>query len=240
MNIGAARGIGKQTAITFAEAGAKVAVVDLDLPDDNPACEEIRRLGAESLPVSADISDEGQVSRIVEEVASHFGRIDVLVNNAGITRDSMVKNMSREKFLQVINVNLVGTFMLSRACAVYMKENKIEGSIINISSAAAYVGNIGQANYAASKAGIVGLGRTMAMEYAKSHIRVNMIAPGFIITDMTNAVPDKVKEKIIANIPMGVPGYPEDIADCALFLASEQAKYITGQVIHVNGGAFLS
>ena len=181
-----------------------------------------------------DVSDHSAANSLVDEAKKTFGRIDVLVNNAGITRDSMLHKLTEEKWDEVIRVNLKGPFNMGQACAKVMMENRY-GKIVNLSSIA-WLGNIGQTNYSASKAGVVGLTRTWALELARYQINVNAIAPGLIDTQMTQSIPAEVKEKFIAKIPMRRIGKPEDIAAIVCFLASDEANYVTGQCIQIDGG----
>jgi 3-oxoacyl-[acyl-carrier protein] reductase len=181
---------------------------------------------------------EEEVALFFKNILAETGRIDVLVNNAGITRDKLLLRMKENEWDDVININLKGTFHCTKAAARTMV-NQRQGRIINIASIAGVTGNMGQANYAASKAGIIGLTKTVAKELAQRGITVNAVAPGFIDTDMTAVLPDKVKEVMLTQIPLGRPGKPEDVAEAVAFLASEKASYITGQVIHVSGGMYI-
>lgn len=229
---GAARGIGAEMAVRLAEEGADVCVCDIS--DVNVTAEKVSALGRKALALKVDVSDRAQVQAMVDEVASRFGRVDILVNNAGINRDATIKNMTEAQWDAVINVNLKGTFNCIQAVLPHMSEQKY-GKIISLASRAA-MGNFGQANYSASKAGIMGLTRTAALELARYNINVNAIAPGYIDTEMTRGVPDEVRERVIKAIPLQRIGTPRDVANLVLFLASDEASYITGQTIFICGG----
>ncbi|GAV31269.1 MAG: 3-oxoacyl-[acyl-carrier-protein] reductase [Anaerosomatales bacterium] len=235
---GANRGIGAAIAYRLGTLGATVA---LNVRGDASGAQSvIDRLAAEGHAgahgiVSADVSDSAAVERMVAEVVEQHGRLDVVVNNAGITRDGLAVRMSDEDWGAVIGTNLSGAFFVSRAAAKTMMRQR-SGSIVMISSVVGLVGNAGQANYAAAKAGLLGLTRSLARELAPRNVRVNAVAPGFIATDMTAALPEPVKEAALASIALKRFGEPEDVADAVAFLASDAAKYITGQVIAVDGG----
>jgi 3-oxoacyl-(acyl-carrier-protein) reductase len=231
---GSGRGLGATTAIRMAQEGAHVVINDISAESAKAMSAEIENLGRRTLLSTHDVSDTAQAQALVDEVKEAFGRVDVLVNNAGITRDSMLHKLTEEKWDEVIRVNLKGPFNMGQACAKLMMENKY-GKIVNLSSIA-WLGNIGQSNYSASKAGVVGLTRTWALELARYQINVNAIAPGLIDTQMTQAIPGEVKEKFISKIPMRRIGKPEDIAALVCFLASDEANYITGQCIQIDGG----
>ena len=236
---GSARGIGKQIARELFQAGAAVVVADLSQDDADAACREIgESAGPEAaervVGFACDVSKAESVEALFRQVKDHFGRLDILVNNAGITRDSLFIRMTHEQWKQVIDVNLNGTYHCCHY-AMSMIRKSPQGRIVNVSSIAAS-GNIGQANYAASKAGVVGLTRTLALELARRHVTVNAVAPGFIDTEMTRAVPDKDRQHWIDNVPAGRAGSPEDVANAVLFLASDDASFITGEVLFVDGG----
>ncbi len=235
---GSARGIGKAIAEKLAEAGANVLINDINEDSAKQTAQEIaQKYGVETIFFACDISKEEQANQLVETCKEKWGKVDILVNNAGITKDTLLLRMTKEQWDQVINVNLTGTFLCTRAAFKIMM-NQRSGVIINISSIAGENGNVGQANYSASKAGVIGFTKTVAVEGAARGVRCNAIAPGFIQTAMTDAIPDKIKEKMIASIPLKRPGQPEDIANAVLFLASDLSSYITGQVLDVNGGGF--
>jgi 3-oxoacyl-[acyl-carrier protein] reductase/2-hydroxycyclohexanecarboxyl-CoA dehydrogenase len=231
---GAARGIGQAIALRFAGEGAKVVINDLRYELLEETARAITERGGEALIAPADIGDRADVERIAEQATAHFGRLDIWVNNAGINRDALLLKMTIEQWDAVLRVNLTGTFNGCQAAAARMAASG-GGAIVNLSSRA-YLGNIGQANYSASKAGVVGMTRTLALELARHGIRVNAIAPGFVDTEMARAVPEDVRERVIKAIPLRRMARPEEIANVALFLASDESSYITGQVLVVCGG----
>jgi 3-oxoacyl-(acyl-carrier-protein) reductase len=231
---GSGRGLGAATALRMAEEGAHVVVNDISAEAAKEVAARIERLGRRAMVSTHDVSDTAAANALVDEAKKTFGRVDILVNNAGITRDSMLHKLTEEKWDDVIRVNLKGPFNMGQACAKVMMENKY-GKIVNLASIA-WLGNIGQTNYSASKAGVVGLTRTWALELSRYQINVNAIAPGLIDTQMTQAIPAEVKEKFIAKIPMRRIGKPEDIAAIVCFLASDEANYVTGQCIQIDGG----
>lgn len=225
---GGAKGLGQQMAETFAREGAKVIAVDMmELTYENPNVEFYKL----NVAVSAD------VQKFYEYAVEKYGKVDILVNNAGITRDAMTKKMTDEQFDVVISVNLKGVFNMTRVFGPLMEE-KNYGSIINISSVVGIYGNIGQANYAASKAGVIGMSKTWAKEFARkgANVRCNVIAPGYIMTDILKTVPQELLEKFAKMTMLGRLGEPKEIADAALYLASEESSYVTGHVLEVNGG----
>ena len=230
---GAARGIGQAIALRFASEGAKVVLNDLQFDLLEATAQAIVERGGEALLAPADIGEQAEAERLAQQAMAHFGQIDIWVNNAGITRDALLLKMTAEQWDAVLRVNLTGTFNGCRAAAAQMTTGG--GAIVNLSSRA-YLGNIGQANYSASKAGVVGLTRTLALELARHSIRVNAIAPGFVDTEMARAVPADVRERVVKTIPLRRMARPEEIANVALFLASEESSYITGQVLVVCGG----
>jgi 3-oxoacyl-[acyl-carrier protein] reductase len=232
---GAGRGIGQAIALRLAAEGAAVVVADVDLDLAGQAAEEVKGRGVEAHALRADVSSLESVQAAVKEVVGRFGRVDVLVNNAGVTRDTLMLRMKAEDWRLVLDINLTGTFNCSSAVLPTMLRQRW-GRVVNISSVIGLVGNIGQANYAASKAGILGLTKSMAREVASRAITVNAIAPGFIETPMTAALPESVREELLRRIPLGCYGQPEDIAEGVAFLASERARYITGQVLVIDGG----
>lgn len=235
---GAAQGIGKSIAMEMAKKGANIAVADTNIEKADTTAQEIKTLGVKSLAIKLDVSKQNEVVSAFETFIKEFGRLDVLVNNAGITKDALVVRMKNEDWDVVLDVNLKGTFLCSKE-AIRLMVKQQYGKIISISSVVAFTGNPGQVNYSASKAGIVGLTKTVAKEYASRGIRVNAVAPGFIQTAMTNAIPEKIKEEMKKSIPLGYFGTPEDIANIVIFLASKDADYITGQVFHINGGMYM-
>lgn len=233
---GAAKGIGR--AIALALAAEKVTVVvnyNGSKERAEAVVEEIKALGADGYAYQCNVADTEATRLMVKEIFDRYGRLDILVNNAGITRDNLIMKMSEEDFDAVIAANLKGCFNTIKAVSRQMLKQRA-GRIINITSVSGILGNVGQANYAASKAGIIGLTKTMAREFASRGITVNAIAPGFVDTDMTQVLPEQIKEKVTAQIPLGRFGKPEDVANMAAYLASEKAGYITGQIISVDGG----
>ena len=233
---GATRGIGKQIAVTLAKQGFDIAVNYRTANDSlNESVKEIESYGVRCLAVQGDVSVFEDCENMTKQVIEKFERIDVLVNNAGITKDMLFIRMKEEDFKQVIDVNLMGTFNMTKNVSQYMVKQK-SGRIINISSIVGIHGNAGQANYSASKAGIIGLTKSLAKELAGRNILVNAIAPGFIETDMTSVLKDDVKTNILNSIPLKREGKPEEVANVVKFLASDDSSYITGQVISVDGG----
>jgi 3-oxoacyl-[acyl-carrier protein] reductase len=233
---GASRGIGKAIALMMAKVGADVAInYSSNSLLAEQVKEEIEGMGSRAMIYQADVSDEASVMAFVNAVKETFGKIDILVNNAGITRDGLVVRMKEEDFMKVIEINLKGTFLCSKHFGKQMMKAK-SGRIVNISSVVGVMGNAGQVNYAASKAGIIGLTKSLAKEFGSRGINVNAIAPGFIETEMTGKLDENVKESYTKTIPLGHYGQVEDVANCAVFLSSAESHYITGQVIHVDGG----
>ena len=236
---GATRGIGRAIALELAKEGYNIA---LNYRTENEALEnlkkEISEIGVECYPVQGDVSKAEDSERMTKEIIEHFEQIDVLVNNAGITKDNLILRMKEEEFTDVINVNLVGTFNITKNVIKYMTKKRY-GKIINLSSVVGISGNAGQSNYAASKAGIIGFTKSIAKELASRNITANAVAPGFIQTDMTNVLKDEVKEAIEGTIPLKRLGTAEDVAKVVKFLASEESSYITGQVINVDGGMLM-
>jgi len=236
---GASRGIGRAIARTLSKAGTDIAGIDLNLDELKSAMKMIEDdTGRKAIAVQADVADPASVAKGVEEAIRVLGRIDILVNNAGITRDNILLRMKDEEWDRVIKINLTGTFNCTKAVIKGMVKNR-SGRIISIASVVGAMGNVGQANYAASKAGIIGFTKSIAREYANRGITANAIAPGFIETHMTKALSEEVRDALIKQIPMGRLGMPEDVAHVVEFLASDEAAYITGQVIHVNGGMYM-
>lgn len=235
---GGARGIGKEIALTLARAGANVVIADLVLEKAQETADEVKKLGAKALVVQVDVTNKEDVDKLLQKTLKEYNSVDILINNAGVTRDTLIIRMKEEDWDFVLKVNLKGTFnCLKSAAKVMIKQRK--GKIVNIASIVGFTGNVGQANYSASKAGVIALTKTAARELASRNITVNAIAPGFIDTDMTKSLNEEIKQKLKEQIPLGKLGMPEDIAHSVKFLVSEEASYITGQVIHVNGGMFM-
>mgnify|MGYP001289010037 CR=1 FL=1 len=233
---GGSRGIGRAIAIKLAEKGAKVAVNFAGREDKaNEVVELIKQKGGEAFTVQADVSNKEEVQEMVKKVIAEFGVLHILVNNAGIARDNLMMRMKEEEWDDVINTNLKGVFHCSKAVTRQMMKQRY-GRIINISSVVGVAGNVGQANYVAAKAGMIGLTKTIAKELASRNITVNAIAPGYIETEMTDQLDSQRKEEMLKQIPLQRLGQPEDIAHFAVFLASEESGYMTGQTLHVNGG----
>lgn len=233
---GAARGIGRAIALTFAREGANVAFSDMVRNEAFEQTEkELNALGVKAKGYTSDASSLTDSEKFIDEVATDFGRIDVLVNNAGITRDALLMRMTEEQWDLVLKVNLKSAFNLTKAVQKVMLKQKF-GSIINMSSVVGVAGNAGQSNYSASKAGMIGFTKSIAQELGSRNIRTNAIAPGFIITDMTGVLPEEVRKGFEARIPLRRGGTPQDVANVALFLASDLSSYVNGQVINVCGG----
>ena len=233
---GSGRGIGRAIALRLADAGAKVVVNDVGQAEPSESVtEEIRAMGRECLSVMADVSVALEVTGMVETVMSTYGRLDILVNNAGITRDKLLLRLTEADWDKVLEVNLKSVFLCSRAVLRHMIKQRW-GRIISISSIVGIMGNPGQANYASAKAGVIGFTRTIAREVASRGITVNAIAPGFIDTGMTQGLGEKQRQELMGRIPVGYLGTPGDVAEAVAFFASEEARYITGQVLNVDGG----
>jgi len=233
---GSGRGIGKEIARKLAAAGAEVAISDIDLETAKATAAEIAsEFGRKTIAVAADVSKGEDVKKMFKEVLDAFGKVDILVNNAGITRDGLLMRMKEEDWDLVLNINLKSAFLCCKEAARPMMSAR-SGKIINIASVVGLMGNAGQANYSASKAGMIGLTKTLAREFASRSINVNAIAPGFIQTAMTDKLTDAEKEKLASGIPMAKLGTPQDVANAALFLSSALSDYITGQVVTVDGG----
>jgi acetoacetyl-CoA reductase len=235
---GAGRGIGMAIARELAITGANIVINYVTSKDAaNELAEEIRRIGPKALVVHADITQYDQVTKMIKQTMDTFGKIDILVNNAGITRDKTLKNMSKQHWDEVIHVNLSGLFNCTQQVLPFMLERK-SGRIVNISSFVALAGNIGQSNYATTKAGIIGFSKSVALEVARHGITVNAVCPGFTETDMLMEVPEKIRDRILEKIPMGRFGQPEEIASCVRYIVTE-ADYMTAQAISINGGVYV-
>lgn len=233
---GAGRGIGRATAQRFAEEGARVVVAELDETSGQAAAEALRAEGFEAAFVQVDISKRESVRALVASVKERYGRIDALVNNAGILADRTLKKLTDEDFERVIRVNLQGTFAMTQEVAALMREQGTGGSISNAASVVALYGNFGQTNYVASKAGVIGMTRVWARELGRDKIRVNAVAPGFIETEMTKQIPPKVTEMLVAKVPLQRMGHVNEVASVYSFLASDDGAYVTGAVLSVDGG----
>lgn len=234
---GAARGIGLEIASLFAQHGARVLVVDLAEADAQAAAEQIVAAGGTAEGVGADVSDEDDVARVVQTCVDRFGSLDVVVNNAGIIRDATMRKMTLDDFRAVLDVNLVGTWLMTRAAGAVMREQR-SGAIVNMSSISGKVGLVGQTNYSAAKAGIVGLTKASAKELAPHQVRVNAIQPGLILTPMTENMREDIREAKLKEIPLGRIGEPAEVAAVALFLASPLSSYVTATVVEVTGGRY--
>lgn len=233
---GAGKGIGKEIALELARGGAKCVInYASSAAGAESVADEIRAMGSEAMTYKCDVSDADAVQKMITDVMEQYGRIDILVNNAGITKDGLMLKMTEADFMAVLDINLKGAFNCMKAVTKPMMKQRY-GRIINITSIVGIIGNAGQVNYAASKAGLIGMTKSAARELASRNITVNAVAPGFIETDMTDVLPDSVKEQLLAQIPMKKLGQTGDIANAVCFLANEKASYITGQVLQVNGG----
>jgi len=232
---GAARGIGQAIAQRLAQESADVVICDLQAEWLAETAGIVEGLGRKALPLAVDVGDSEAVNACINEVVKVFGKVDIMVNNAGITKDTLLVRMSDDDWDAVLRVNLKGTFLFSRAVAKHMMKQR-SGAIINIASISGVIGTAGQANYAASKAGVIALTKSTANELAARGVRANAIAPGFISSKMTDALPEDVRKQYLSRIPLGRFGTVEDIANAVVFLASEQSSYMTGQTLHVNGG----
>lgn len=235
---GASRGIGRSICLALAGKGARIVAVDIDLESTENFVDELKSAGTEAVAVQGNVTVAADVEKMVKVAKESFDRIDILVNNAGITRDGLLLRMKDEDWDAVLDVNLKGAFLCTRAVAKVMSKQR-SGRIVNIASVVGQMGNAGQANYCASKAGLMGLTRSNARELAKRNVTVNAVAPGFIATDMTDALPEQVRQELAAQIPLERLGSADDIANAVLFLASEDSAYITGQVLGVNGGMYM-
>lgn len=233
---GASRGIGREIALELARQGANVAVnFSGSESKANEVVDEIKALGRDAFAVKCDVSNSEEVTEMVKSAIDRFGKLDILINNAGITKDNLLMRMKEQEWDDVININLKGVFLCTKAVTRQMMKQRV-GRIINIASIVGVSGNPGQANYVAAKAGVIGLTKTTAKELATRNITVNAIAPGFITTDMTDKLPEDVKAEMLKQIPLGRLGEPKDIAKITAFLASDDSSYITGQTFHIDGG----
>ncbi|WP_028307379.1 3-oxoacyl-[acyl-carrier-protein] reductase [Desulfitibacter alkalitolerans] len=232
---GGSRGIGKAIATALALANAAVVVNSIDEQEAADTAQELNALGKKAVGIRGDVSNSEEVEALVKQVQDIYGKITILINNAGITKDGLLMRMKEEDWDKVLDINLKGTFNCTKACIKDMVKQK-KGSIVNISSVVGISGNAGQTNYSASKAGVIGFTKSLAKEVGNRGIRVNAVAPGFIDTDMTGKLPEELVARIKEQIPLGSLGAPEDVADLVMFLVSPAAKYITGEVIKVDGG----
>lgn len=235
---GASRGIGRSIALSLASKGATIVAVDMDQASTDAVVAELQAVGTKALAVVGNVTVSADVEHIFDAAVEAFGRVDILVNNAGITRDGLLMRMKDEDWDAVLNVNLKGAFLCTRSVFKIMSKQRY-GRIVNIASVVGQMGNIGQANYCASKAGLIGLTKSNAREMAKRSITVNAVAPGFIATAMTDALSDKVRAELTTQIPLERLGSADDIANAVVFLASEPSGYITGHVLSVNGGMYM-
>jgi 3-oxoacyl-[acyl-carrier protein] reductase len=235
---GASRGIGRSIALNLCRAGFDIVVASPEIESNEAIAEEIRACSGEAMTVNMDVSSAESIKAGFAKALAAKTRIDVLVNNAGVTRDGLAVRMKPADWELVFRINLQGAFLCTQQVLPGMMRNRW-GRIVNITSVVGQAGSAGQTNYAASKAGLIGLTKALAQEMASRNITVNAVAPGYIATDMTKVLPDDVKEKILASVPLGRMGTPEDIAAAVKFLASEDASYITGQVLAVNGGMYM-
>ncbi len=235
---GGARGIGKAIAECFARKGADLIIADISFDSASETAKGLTASGIRAAALKLDVSKSDEVATAFGEIMKQFGRLDILVNNAGITRDGLLLRMKEEDWDAVISINLKGVFLCSKEAVRVMVKQK-HGRIINIASVVAFMGNPGQANYSASKAGIIGLTKTTAREYASRGITVNAVAPGFIATAMTDALAENVRQEMLKSIPAGAFGSADDVANAVAFFASPGSGYVTGQVIHVNGGMYM-
>ena len=235
---GAAQGIGQAIATVLSQEGARLVVSDIQKDLASATAEQLKSGGQEAIGVVVNVADYASVTSMVEQVLSQWGKIDILVNNAGITRDALLIRMKEEDWDAVLDINLKGVFHCTKAVLPTMTKQR-SGKIVNIASIVGVMGNAGQANYVASKAAVIGLTKTTAREYASRGITVNAVAPGFIETAMTQALAQDVRERLMGQIPLGRLGTPQDVAHAVSFLVSDQANYLTGQVLHVNGGMLM-
>lgn len=232
---GGGQGIGKAISMRLAKEGANIAVCDINLEIAQNCAKELESLGVKAAAFETNVSDLKSAEETVNKVIDNFGRVDILVNNAGVTRDTLLMRMKEEEWDLVLSVNLKGTFNFTKAIVRPMMKQQ-SGAIVNVASVIGLMGNAGQGNYAASKAGVIGFTKSIAKEVASRNIRVNAVAPGFIATAMTDKLPEDIRNKMLENIPLGRFGEPEDVADVILFLASDLSRYVTGTVVNISGG----
>jgi 3-oxoacyl-[acyl-carrier protein] reductase len=235
---GSARGIGKATAIKFAQEGAKVVVCDVNVDQVNETVDEIKKMGFEALGFKMDVTNRAEIDAVIAATIAQYGKLDCIVNNAGITADNTLLKLTEAEWDRVININLKGVYNCAQAATAVMADQGF-GVILNASSVVGLYGNFGQTNYAATKWGVIGMTKTWAKELGKKGIRVNAVAPGFILTPMTDKMPEKVLDMMKDKAPLKSLGYPEDIANAYAFLASDEARFITGTVLSVDGGIVL-
>ena len=235
---GGGNGVGKEHALLLASEGAMVVVNDLGENAESTAS-EINNSGGKAISVQGNVAEWGTGERLVSAAIESFGDLHILINNAGINKDNLSLRMKDEDWQKVIDINLSSTFLLSKyAIKKMLKGNS--GRVINITSIVGHTGNIGQSNYAASKAGTIGMSKSLSIEYAKKNITINCVSPGFIVSDMTNSIPEKIRSILLSKIPMGKMGSGDDVSNCVAFLSSDEASYITGETIHVNGGMYMA
>ncbi len=235
---GSARGIGQAIAVELAKCGADVVISDLQADWCQESVQLVEATGRKALAIACDVTDFDSCKQMMDQVMETFGRLDILVNNAGITKDNLLMRMKPEEWNAVISVNLTGVFNATKAAIRPMMKQR-SGAIVNLASVVGLMGNAGQANYAASKGGVIALTKTMAKEFGARGIRANAVAPGFIQTAMTDKLPEEAKRRFLDNIPLGRPGTPEDVAKTVAFLASDEASYLTGQVLCIDGGLLM-
>ena len=232
---GATGGIGGALVKKFLSLNAEV----LGTGTNTDKLESLKKILAKLKLKKFDISSHSSIEKFIDEVSEELGGLDILVNNAGINRDNLSLRMKDDEWLKVIDINLTSTFLLSKYAIKKMLKGE-SGRVINITSIVGHTGNIGQSNYAASKAGTVGMSKSLAIEYAKKNITINCVSPGFIVSDMTSGIPEKIKTILLSKIPMGKMGSGDDVSNCVAFLSSDEASYITGETIHVNGGMYMA